>query len=203
MSKLMMTLLMAVALGLAMPAVSWAQNKTAPTAKGSKMLVMLKTTMGDITLELDHDAAPKTVDNFLKYVNEGHYNDTIFHRVISGFMIQGGGMNKDMKEKSTAAPIENEAKNGLKNNKYTVAMARTGEPHSATSQFFVNTKDNDFLNFTGENPRGWGYAVFGRVVKGQDVVDKIEAVNTTSRSFHDDVPVEAVIITSAELLESK
>lgn len=200
MSKLLM-LLLAVALGLALPSVSWAQNKSASEAKGSKMHVLLKTTMGDITLELDRDAAPQTVDNFLKYVNDGHYDGTIFHRVISGFMIQGGGMDPDMKEKATAAPIKNEAQNGLNNDKYTVAMARTSDPHSATSQFFINTKNNDFLNFTGENPRGWGYAVFGRVVDGKDVVDQIEAVETTSRSYHDDVPVELVMIKSAEQVD--
>lgn len=164
------------------------------------MQVLLKTNMGEIVLELDHDAAPATVDNFIEYVKEGHYNNTIFHRVIAGFMIQGGGMDADMKEKDTKDPIKNEAQNGLKNDKYTVAMARTNDPHSATSQFFINTKDNEFLNFTAENSRGWGYAVFGKVVKGQDVVDKIESVETTSRSYHDDVPVESVTIESAEVL---
>jgi peptidyl-prolyl cis-trans isomerase B (cyclophilin B) len=171
-------------------------------AKGKPMHVLLNTNQGDIIIELDQLAAPKTAANFVQYVNDGHYNGTIFHRVISGFMVQGGGLNADMKEQSTRPPIENEAKNGLKNDHYTVAMARTSEPHSATAQFFINTKDNAFLNFTGENPNGWGYAVFGRVVKGREVVDKIEKVETTSKSFHDDVPVTPVIIEKAEILEN-
>ncbi|MDR2826838.1 MAG: peptidyl-prolyl cis-trans isomerase [Candidatus Adiutrix intracellularis] len=165
------------------------------------MHVLLNTNQGDIIIELDQLAAPKTVANFVKYVTNGHYNGTIFHRVIFGFMIQGGGLDVNMKERPTHPPIENEAKNGLKNNIYTVAMARTSEPHSATAQFFINTKDNAFLNFTSENPNDWGYAVFGRVVRGREVVNRIEKIETISKSFYDDVPVTPVIIKKAELLE--
>ena len=164
--------------------------------------VKLKTSMGEIVAELDRGAAPATVDNFVEYVKSGHYDGTIFHRVIAGFMIQGGGMDKAMNERDTRPPIQNEAKNGLKNDKYTLAMARTGDPHSATSQFFINVKDNEFLNFTAENARGWGYAVFGRVVSGQDVVDKIEDVDTASHAYHDDVPKEPIVIEKAEVLEN-
>lgn len=162
--------------------------------------IRLSTSLGDIVLEMNTEAAPLTTDNFIQYVRDGHYDGTIFHRVIAGFMIQGGGMDAGMNEKETRAPIKNEAQNGLTNNKYTIAMARTNQPHSASSQFFINTKDNAFLNFTGEDPQGWGYAVFGRVVEGQEVVDKIENVDTTSRSFHDDVPVEPIVIEKAEVL---
>lgn len=192
---------LAMALSLALPFSARAENNADSSMKGNEMYVLLKTSLGDIVVELDREKAPKTVDNFISYVQKGHYDGTIFHRVISGFMIQGGGMDSSMKEKPTAEPIENEAKNGLKNSKYSIAMARTSDPHSATSQFFINTKDNEFLDFRSEDLRGWGYAVFGRVVAGQDVVDKIEAVETTSRSFHDDVPVEPVVIESAELLD--
>lgn len=162
--------------------------------------VRLSTSMGEIVLELNTEAAPETVANFLDYVKAGHYNGTIFHRVIAGFMIQGGGMDGDMKERDTKAPIKNEAQNGLVNDKYTIAMARTNDPHSATAQFFINTKDNAFLNFSSADLRGWGYAVFGRVVEGQKVVDAIENVETTSRSYHDDVPVELVTLEKAEAL---
>lgn len=162
--------------------------------------VRLATSMGDIVVELNSQAAPKSVANFVKYVKNGHYNGTVFHRVISNFMIQGGGMDSSLKPRKTDAPIENEAKNGLKNNKYTLAMARTNDPHSATSQFFINTKDNDFLNFTAENAQGWGYAVFGKVVEGQDVVDKIAKVKTGKMAGHSDVPVKSVVIEKAELL---
>ena len=155
---------------------------------------------GVITLELDEAKAPKSVANFLQYVNAGHYNNTVFHRVIKNFMIQGGGMTADMKQKETQAPIENEAKNGLKNDKYTVAMARTSDPHSATAQFFINTVDNDFLNFKSPTAQGWGYAVIGKVVKGQDVVDAIKAVPTTRKGFHDDVPRDDVVIEKAVAL---
>lgn len=164
--------------------------------------VRLTTTMGEIVLELNREAAPKTVENFIQYVKDGHYDGTIFHRIIAGFMIQGGGMDESLSERSTRPPIENEARNGLLNDKYTVAMARTSDPHSATAQFFVNTKDNAFLNFTGENVRGWGYAVFGRAIEGLDVVDRIESVETTSRSYHDDVPVTPVVVEKAEVLEN-
>ena len=155
---------------------------------------------GTITLELDAEKAPKTVANFLAYVNKGHYNNTIFHRVIPGFMIQGGGMEPGMGQKPTDAPITNEANNGLKNNNYTVAMARTGDPHSATAQFFINVADNSFLNHTAPSQQGWGYAVFGKVVSGQDVVDRIKTVKTGRKGFHDDVPKEDVIIEKAVAL---
>ncbi len=157
-------------------------------------------TQGVITLELDAVNAPKCTANFLAYVNKGHYDGTIFHRVIKGFMIQGGGFTADMKQKGTDAPIENEAANGLKNDKYTIAMARTGEPHSATAQFFINTVDNGFLNHTSHTPQGWGYAVFGKVVKGEDVVESIKKVRTTRKGFHDDVPFDAVVIDKAVAL---
>ena len=155
---------------------------------------------GVITLELDQAKAPKSVSNFLAYVSKGHYNNTIFHRVIPGFMIQGGGMEPGMAQKSTDKPIENEANNGLKNTNYTVAMARTGEPHSATSQFFINVADNGFLNHTAPTAQGWGYAVFGKVVAGTEVVDKIKAIKTTRKGYHDDVPVEDVVIEKAVLV---
>ena len=155
---------------------------------------------GVITLELDQDKAPKTVANFLSYVNKGHYNNTIFHRVIPGFMVQGGGMEPGMKEKKGDKPIDNEANNGLKNQNYTVAMARTGDPHSATAQFFINVADNGFLNHTAPSAQGWGYAVFGKVVSGTDVVDKIKAVKTGRKGFHDDVPKEDVVIEKAVAL---
>ncbi len=163
-------------------------------------VVKLETSMGDIFLELDEAKAPKTVANFLSYVEAGHYDGTIFHRVIDGFMIQGGGMTADMKEKSTGAPIENEADNGLKNDTYTVAMARTSDPHSATAQFFINVKKNDFLNHTGKDMRGWGYAVFGKVAKGHGVVNKIKAVATGRTGMHDDVPKEPVTIVKASVV---
>ncbi|MEU1820217.1 peptidylprolyl isomerase [Streptomyces roseifaciens] len=160
--------------------------------------VRLSTNHGDIVLELNSEAAPKTVQNFLEYVDAGHYNGTIFHRVISGFMIQGGGFTPDMQQKPANAPIENEANNGLQNNRGTVAMARTNDPHSASAQFFINTVDNAFLNHSSPTPQGWGYAVFGKVVEGDDVVDAIRDVRTASKGFHQDVPVEPVIIERAE-----
>mgnify|MGYP000885831658 CR=1 FL=1 len=159
--------------------------------------VQLKTNLGDIRLELDDVAAPESTRNFLAYVAKGHYDGTVFHRVIRGFMIQGGGFEPGMKQRPTDAPIQNEAKNGLKNNRYTVAMARTQVPHSATAQFFINTTDNDFLNHKGESTQGWGYAVFGRVVEGTDIVDRIEAVKTGRRGMHDDVPLDDVVIEKA------
>lgn len=163
--------------------------------------VLMKTTFGDITLELDADKAPKTVENFLSYVNDGFYNGTIFHRVIDNFMIQGGGFDADMQQKPTGAPIENEADNRLSNERGTIAMARTMDPHSATAQFFINVKDNDFLNHTGKNMQGWGYAVFGRVVEGEAVVDKIRGVDTGSFAGHQDVPKDSVVIESITLIE--
>lgn len=158
--------------------------------------------MGEIYLELDEEKAPKTVANFLEYVGKGHYDGTIFHRVIDGFMIQGGGMTADMKEKATGSPVENEADNGLTNDPYTVAMARTMDPHSATAQFFINVKKNDFLNHKSKNADGWGYAVFGKVVKGHGVVNKMKAVPTGRSGMHDDVPKDPIEIIKAEVVES-
>ena len=155
---------------------------------------------GVITIELDPAKAPKSVENFLEYVAKGHYDNTIFHRVIPGFMVQGGGMGPGMNEKASGAPIQNEANNGLKNDNYTVAMARTNAPHSATAQFFINVANNGFLNHTAPSAQGWGYAVFGKVVSGTEVVDKIKAVKTGRKGFHDDVPQEDVIITKAVAL---
>ncbi|WP_413436863.1 peptidylprolyl isomerase [Sulfuriferula sp. GW1] len=163
-------------------------------------MVKLHTNHGIITLDLYADKAPKTVANFLDYVNSGAYNNTIFHRVIDGFMVQGGGFEPGMNQKPTNAPVENEAANGLKNEAYTVAMARTPDPHSATAQFFINIANNSFLNFTAATPQGFGYCVFGKVVEGQDVVDKIKKVKTGSRAGHQDVPAEDVIIERAEVV---
>lgn len=159
--------------------------------------VELHTNQGLITIELDAAKAPQSVENFLGYVRRGHFDGTVFHRVIKGFMIQGGGMDADMKQKPTEAPIQNEANNGLKNLKYTLAMARTNAPHSATAQFFINTTDNGFLDFKSESPSGWGYAVFGKVISGTEVVDAIEKVRTGRSGFHDDVPLEAIVIEKA------
>jgi peptidyl-prolyl cis-trans isomerase B (cyclophilin B) len=171
-------------------------------ANFSMSKVKLSTNHGDIVLQLDAEKAPLTVANFLAYVEAGHYSNTVFHRVIKGFMIQGGGFEPGMNEKrDKRASIQNEADNGLKNDKYTIAMARTMEPHSASAQFFINASDNDFLNHSGKNVQGWGYAVFGKVTEGQDVVDKIEAVSTGSKSGHQDVPKEDVIIEKAEIIE--
>jgi len=163
--------------------------------------VELETTMGNIVIELNQEKAPYTVANFLEYVKSGHYDGTIFHRVIDGFMIQGGGMDANMTEKSTNAPIQNEADNGLKNEVGTIAMARTSDPHSATAQFFINVKDNSFLNFSGKNPQGWGYAVFGKVTEGMDIVNKIKGVPTGKYGFHADVPTTPVVITHAKVIE--
>ena len=160
------------------------------------MAVILTTNFGKIKIELDAEKAPKTVENFLSYVRAGSYNGTIFHRVIEGFMIQGGGFEPGMKQKPTNAPVENEAKNGLKNTPYTLAMARTSDPHSATAQFFINVNDNGFLDYPGQD--GWGYCVFGKVVEGMDVVDKIKGVKTTRGGMHADVPAEDVMIEKAE-----
>ena len=150
---------------------------------------------GIIALQLDAEKAPKSVANFLAYIEHGHYDNTIFHRVIPGFMVQGGGMEPGMVQRKTAKPIENEANNGLKNTKYTVAMARTSQPHSATAQFFINVADNGFLNHTAETNQGWGYTVFGKVIEGTDLVDKIQSVDTGRKGSHDDVPVDEVVIT--------
>ena len=162
--------------------------------------VKLQTSLGDIVLELDAAKAPGSVDNFLQYVNDGFYNNTVFHRVINGFMVQGGGFEPGMKEKTTRAPIRNEAENGLRNDAYTVAMARTPSPHSATGQFFINLADNKFLNFRAATTDGYGYCVFGRVVEGREVVDKIKGVATGSAGMHQDVPKEDVVIRKAEVV---
>ena len=159
----------------------------------SKQVEMI-TSAGTLRIELDEAKAPLSCANFLAYVNSGHFDGTVFHRVIKGFMLQGGGFDADMKQKATLAPVQNEANNGLKNMHYTLAMARTSDPHSATAQFFINTTDNAFLDFKAENAQGWGYAVFGRVVVGMEVVDAIEKVRTGRKGFHDDVPLEDVLI---------
>ena len=164
------------------------------------MAVKLTTNHGDIVLELDAAKAPETVKNFLAYVEAGHYNNTVFHRVINGFMIQGGGFEPGMKQKPCGEPIQNEANNGLKNEAGTIAMARTNAPHSATAQFFINVADNDFLNHTAPTAQGWGYCVFGKVSEGMDVVEKIKGVKTGTSGFHQDVPKEDVIIQSAEII---
>lgn len=164
-------------------------------------MIKLNTNFGTITLKLDADKAPATVENFTNYVKDGFYNGTIFHRVINGFMIQGGGMEPGMKEKSTRAPIKNEADNGLSNETGTIAMARTNDPHSASAQFFINVSNNTFLDHRAPTPEGWGYAVFGKVVDGMDVVERIKTVATGNAGFHQDVPVEDVIIESAEVVE--
>ena len=171
-------------------------------AERSHPLVKLETNMGDITLELYPDKAPVTVANFLEYVKAGFFNGTIFHRVISGFMIQGGGLDAKLDKKPTRAPIKNEADNGLKNDAYTVAMARTGDPNSATAQFFINTVNNAFLNHTAKTPQGWGYAVFAKVVQGKEVVDKIKAVATATKGMYENVPVEPVTIVKATVVQN-
>jgi len=167
----------------------------------SVIVVLLTTSLGDIKLELDPVKAPVTVENFVSYVKAGHYDGTIFHRVIDGFMIQGGGFDKDMKQKPTKDTIKNEANNGLKNEIGTIAMARTNDPHSASAQFFINVSNNEFLNFKSETSQGWGYAVFGKVTDGMDVVNKIKGVPTTRVSFYQDVPREPVMILSAKVVE--
>ncbi len=170
-------------------------------ASFSMSKVKLSTNHGDIVLQLDAEKAPLTTENFVQYVKDGHYNGTEFHRVIKGFMIQGGGFEAGMSQKKTRASIQNEADNGLKNKKYSIAMARTMEPHSASAQFFINASDNDFLNHSGKNVQGWGYAVFGEVIEGREVVDAIEKVATGSKAGHQDVPKDDVIIEKAEIIE--
>jgi len=177
---------------------SHSSTQASPT-KGKQTMVKLHTNLGTITLQLDAEKAPITVKNFLEYVNSGFYSNTVFHRVIDNFMIQGGGFEAGMKQKATNAPIKNEAANGLRNDKYTIAMARTNDPHSATAQFFINTKNNAFLDNPGQD--GWGYCVFGKVVEGMDVVDKIGKVKTGFRAGHQDVPEQDVIITKAEVVK--
>jgi len=174
-------------------------NQTATTTTTPR--VKLQTSMGDITIALNADKAPKSVENFLTYVRDGFYDATVFHRVIDGFMIQGGGFEAGLKQKTTRAPIDNEANNGLKNARYTLAMARTNDPHSATAQFFINVSDNDFLNHSAPTAQGWGYAVFGEVVEGMEVVDAIKGVKTGNKGFHQNVPVEDVVIVRATVVE--
>lgn len=174
---------------------------SANAATPAKPVVELETSLGNIRLELDPAKAPATVENFLEYVKAGHYDGTIFHRVINSFMIQGGGFDEQMSQKPTRAPIRNEANNGLKNEKYTIAMARTSDPNSATAQFFINTKDNDFLDYRAPSGNGWGYAVFGKVIAGQDVVDAIEKVATGSQGMHSDVPTTPIVIKKAFVVE--
>ena len=164
-------------------------------------MIVLETTFGDITIELDHEKAPKTAANFEQYVRDGFYDGTLFHRVIDGFMVQGGGFDENFDQKPTGDPIENEADNGLKNEAGTLAMARTQDPHSATAQFFINVQDNGFLDHTAKNAEGWGYCVFGKVVDGMDTVNQIRAVRTTMNAGHQDVPFEDVVIEKAEVLE--
>ena len=173
---------------------------SALSALAANPLVELKTNQGDIVVEVFADKAPKSADNFIQYVKDGFYNRTVFHRVIDGFMIQGGGFDADMKQKSTRAPIENEARNGLRNEVGTLAMARTADPHSASSQFFINLVANTALDYPSRD--GWGYAVFGKVVKGLEVVESIAKQPTANRGFHQNVPVEAVIVNSARVLEA-
>jgi len=175
--------------------------KQGVTSMSTNPRVKMTTSLGDIVITLDAAKAPKTVANFLAYVNDGFYNGTIFHRVIDGFMVQGGGFEPGLKQKPTKANVENEANNGLKNNKYTLAMARTSDPHSATAQFFINVANNDFLNHTAPTAQGWGYAVFGEVTEGKDIVDKMRAVATANSGFHQNVPTTDLVITKAVVLE--
>jgi peptidyl-prolyl cis-trans isomerase B (cyclophilin B) len=190
---------MSLAILLVLFAVVGSASAANPPAEG-KPRVALDTSKGKIVLELAPDKAPKTVENFLRYVKAGHFDGTIFHRVIPDFMVQGGGFTSDMTQKQVQAPIQNEADNGLKNVRGSVAMARTNDPHSATAQFFINLKDNGFLNHTGKNPQGWGYAVFGKVVEGMDVVDQIAKAKTGNRGMHSDVPVEPIVIKKASVV---
>lgn len=190
-----------VALGLPVREASASDPSQPPPRKRKRTMVKLTTNFGVITLELNAEAAPSTVANFIQYVNEGHYDGTIFHRVIDGFMVQGGGFTPDMQQKPTRAPVKNEAANGLKNEIYTIAMARTPNPDSATSQFFINVANNGFLDYREPSAQGYGYCVFGKVVAGQEVVDSIRKVRTGMRAGHQDVPVDNVIIEKAEITE--
>ena len=194
-------LLSALALGgLALSAPSMAQSNLQPTPSKGTNMVKFTTNLGSFTLELNAAKAPKTVENFLQYVRDGHYTGTVFHRVINNFMVQGGGFQFGMKQKPTRAPVENEANNGLKNDNYTVAMARTSDPQSASAQFFINVKNNDFLNFSSPTSQGWGYAVFGKVVEGMDTVDKMKAVQTGNKMGHGDVPNVDIVVEKAEII---
>ncbi len=199
-AKLFALLLTALCIA-ALPIAQAQADSPHPANKGKPNMVILHTNKGDITIELDAEKAPETVKNFLEYVNSGFYNGTIFHRVISNFMIQGGGFEPSMKQKPTRAPVKNEAANGLSNDNYTIAMARTSDPQSATAQFFINVKDNGFLNYTAPTSQGYGYCVFGKVVKGTEVVDAIRKVETGFRGSFQDVPVEDVVITKAEVVK--
>ena len=192
---------LSVMLPLTATASSNSTNPQGKTNMSTSPRIKLETSMGDIVIELDAAKAPKTAANFVDYVKDGFYNGTVFHRVMDGFMIQGGGFEPGLKQKPTKAPIDNEANNGLKNDKYTIAMARTNDPHSATAQFFINVADNDFLNHTAPTPNGWGYAVFGKVVSGTEVVDKIKGVKTGNSGFHQNVPTQDVIINKAVIVE--
>ncbi len=174
------------------------ETKTQKKGEGKVTTVVMETSLGNIEIELNSEKAPKTTENFLKYVDSKHYDGTIFHRIIDGFMVQGGGMKEDMSEKSTGEPVNNEADNGLKNEIGTLAMARTNAPHSATAQFFINVADNKFLNHTGKTDRGWGYAVFGKVTSGMDVVNKMKAVKTATKGFHENVPTSPIVIKSVK-----
>lgn len=190
-----------IAFATTAPALAASSTPNQGTPMSTTPRVKLQTNHGDILIELDAEKAPETVKNFLTYVKDGFYDGTVFHRVINNFMIQGGGFDTKMKQKDTREPITNEADNGLKNNQYTVAMARTNEPHSATAQFFINAANNDFLNFTAPTPNGWGYTVFGTVIEGTDIADNIQKVKTDTKGFHQDVPVEDVIIEHATVVE--
>jgi len=194
----LVTALVVAVLGPIAPAAAEGEGTT---GQGGTIMVRLETNKGDILVELDGEKAPKTTENFLAYVREGFYDGTIFHRVIDNFMIQGGGFDEAMNQKGTHDPIENEADNGLKNDAYTIAMARTQDPHSATAQFFINVKDNAFLNHTAPNVRGWGYAVFGKVVEGREIVDTIKTVATGNVGYYQDVPLEPVVIVKASVVE--
>jgi peptidyl-prolyl cis-trans isomerase B (cyclophilin B) len=198
--KLFTGLIMAITVGLA-PATGFTQDNSTSKQGADMVTVTMETNKGVITLELDKAKAPDSVENFITYARSGHYDGTVFHRVIPGFMIQGGGFDTNMQQKATNPPIKNEATNGLKNDKGTVAMARTNVPDSATSQFFINLKDNDFLNHTSPTPQGWGYTVFGKVTDGMDVVESIEKVSTANKGGHQDVPVTDVIIEKVTVQE--
>jgi peptidyl-prolyl cis-trans isomerase B (cyclophilin B) len=193
-------LIMALGLVLALALPGLAQSESSGAAQTGKILVKLETSKGDIVLELNKDKAPQSVANFLSYVKKGHYDGTVFHRVINGFMIQGGGFDVNMKERPAGRPIKNEADNGLKNSLYSVAMARTSDPHSATAQFFINVKSNRALDHSGKTDAGWGYAVFGDVVDGKRVVDEIKGVRTGSVGMFDDVPLQPVVIKKATII---
>ena len=204
--KRFFTILLACMLGVLGSSAYAAESNTNPATSGGTMStnpkILIETSKGNITAELDAKAAPKTVENILAYVNDGFYTDTVFHRVIPGFMIQGGGMTADMKDKTDKRPpVQNEADNGLKNDRGTLAMARTMDPHSASSQFFINVNNNNFLNFRSKTPQGWGYTVFGKVTDGMDVVDAIVGVKTSNKGMHQDVPVEPIVIKKVSVVQ--